>query len=418
MDSYHIKGGKILDGEHSLKGAKNAVLPILAATITTGSTSKIENCPDLSDVRTMVAILQEMGCKVVWENDSILVDSSTVDTFVIPQQLMKEIRSSVFLMGPTLARCGQVNLSYPGGCAIGQRPIDIHLSALRLLGVEINERDGLLECKAGRLTGTDISLDFPSVGATENTMMAAVMAEGVTRIRNAAREPEIIDLQNYLRSCGADISGAGTNEIVINGKKPLHGTTYKVISDRIEGGTLLAAAAATGGRILLTNAVPEHMDCIINKLEEAGCKINKDQDKIYLESPKRLLAVKPIETMPYPGFPTDMQSQFVALMSKADGTTNITESIFENRFKHVDELLKMGAKISVNDRTAVITGVKELKGSRVTAKDLRGGASLVMAGLAAEGETVVENVSHIDRGYDRFECTLQNLGADIKRIGS
>jgi len=416
LDSYHITGGKILDGEHSLRGAKNAVLPILAATITTGSTSKIENCPDLSDVRTMVAILQEMGCRVAWEKDSILVDSSTVDTFVIPQQLMKEIRSSVFLMGPTLARCGQVNLSYPGGCAIGQRPIDIHLSALRLLGVEINERDGLLECKADRLTGTDIFLDFPSVGATENTMMAAIMAEGVTRIRNAAKEPEIIDLQNYLRSCGADISGAGTNEIIINGKKPLHGTTYKVISDRIEGGTLLAAAAATGGRILLTNAVPEHMDCIISKLEEAGCKINKEQDKIYLESPKRLLAVKPIETMPYPGFPTDMQSQFVALMSKADGTTNITESIFENRFKHVDELLKMGAKISVNDRTAVITGVKELKGSRVTAKDLRGGASLVMAGLAAEGETVVENVSHIDRGYDRFERTLQNLGADIKRI--
>lgn len=418
MDNYHISGGKTLEGEYSLKGAKNAVLPILAATIITGSTSKIENSPDLTDVRTMVAILQEMGCKVKWEDDSITVDSSSVDTFIIPKQLMKEIRSSVFLMGPTLARCGQVKLSYPGGCAIGSRPIDIHLSALRLLGVNISEKDGLLECKAERLVGADIPLDFPSVGATENAMMAAVMAEGQTRILNAAKEPEIIDLQNYLRACGADINGAGTGEIVVNGSKPLHGCSYKVIPDRIEGGTILAAVAMTGGKILLRDTIPDHMESITEKLEEAGCRINKEKKTVYLEAPKRLKAVKPFETLPYPGFPTDMQSQFVALMSKAEGTAYITETIFENRFKHIEELKKMGADIVIKDRTAIISGISALKGSDLTAMDLRGGASLVMAGLAAEGETIVRNISHIDRGYERFEITLNKLGADIKRVNT
>jgi UDP-N-acetylglucosamine 1-carboxyvinyltransferase len=418
LDSYHIKGGKILEGEHQLKGAKNAVLPILAATIISGGTSIIENCPDLSDVRTMMAILREMGCKVVWKGKSILVDSSSVDTFIIPQKLMKEIRSSVFMMGPTLARCGQVSLSNPGGCAIGQRPIDIHLSALKRLGVEIKERDGFLECKAKRLIGAVIPLEFPSVGATENAMMAAVIAEGETQILNAAKEPEIVDLQNYLRSCGAEITGAGTDEIVVKGKKPLHETNYKVIPDRIEGGTILAAVAATGGKVLLGNAVPSHMKSILEKLIEAGCEVVVNGDTIFLDAPSRLSAVKDIETLPYPGFPTDMQSQFVALMTRAEGSTCITETIFENRFKHVEELIKMGAQIVVDGKTAIITGVKGLHGARVIAKDLRGGASLVMAGLMAEGNTIVENVCHIDRGYDRFETTLNRLGASVTRVNT
>ncbi|NLP29758.1 MAG: UDP-N-acetylglucosamine 1-carboxyvinyltransferase, partial [Clostridiales bacterium] len=380
------------------------------------STSVIKNCPDLSDVRTMVAILKEMGCKVTWEGDNIIVDSSTLDNYVIPQKHMKEIRSSVFLMGPTLARCGKVSLSYPGGCAIGERPIDIHLYALRLLGVDIKEIDGLLECSVDRLIGTDIHLPFPSVGATENAMMAAIMAEGETRILNPAKEPEIADLQNYLNSCGAEVYGAGTDEIVIKGKRKLRDTIYKVIPDRIEGGTFLAAVAATGGSIYLKNTIPAHMSFVINKLREAGCKIIEEENMVYLKAPDRLKAVKAIETSPYPGFPTDMQSQFMAIMSCADGYTFITENIFENRFKHVNELIKMGANIQVDGKTAIVKGVEKLKGAHVKAMDLRGGASLVIAGLTAEGITIVENICHIDRGYDKFELALNNLGADIKRI--
>ncbi|NLT47304.1 MAG: UDP-N-acetylglucosamine 1-carboxyvinyltransferase [Clostridiales bacterium] len=416
MESYHISGGNTLEGEYRLQGAKNAVLPILAATIISGRTSRIEKCPHLSDIRTMVSILREMGCNVSWDGSEILVDSSPVNSYRIPQKLMKEIRSSVFLMGPTLARCGQVILSDPGGCAIGKRPIDIHLTALRLLGVEIKEKDGLLECKARRLKGTTIPLSFPSVGATENVMMAAVMAEGETRILNPAKEPEIIDLQNYLVSCGAQISGAGSDEIRITGGSPLRETEYKPIPDRIEAGTLLAAAAVTRGKILLKEAVPGHMDSILNWLGEAGCKVQRGGDFIYLEAPDRLGAVRPIETQPYPGFPTDMQSQLMAAMCLAEGTTEITESIFENRFKHVSELNKMGADIQVIERTAIVKGVERLAGKRVTAADLRGGAALVIAGLAAEGNTIVENIGQIDRGYDRLEDILKSLGGQIERV--
>ncbi|MDD4582963.1 MAG: UDP-N-acetylglucosamine 1-carboxyvinyltransferase [Eubacteriales bacterium] len=415
LESYHITGGKILEGDHTLNGAKNAVLPILAATIVSGRTSRIENCPNLSDVRTMGAILKEMGCKVLWEGDTISVDSSSVDTFVIPQHLMKEIRSSVFLMGPTLARCGQVNLSNPGGCAIGRRPIDIHLSALKRLGVEIHERDGYLECKTKGLVGNIIPLEFPSVGATENTMMAALMAEGETRILNGAKEPEIIDLQNYLRSCGADISGAGTDEIRIVGKNPLFETTYQVIPDRIEGGTILAAVAATGGQVVLKNAIPDHMEATLKILEEAGCNVIREPNRISLKAPNRLKGVKHVVTQPYPGFPTDMQSQVIALLVRSDGSSRITETIFENRFKYVEELNKMGAKIRLEGRTATVTGVNHLKGTRVSAQDLRGGASLVIAGLVAEGDTVVDQVYHIDRGYERLETVLSKLGAEITR---
>jgi len=328
---------------------------------------------------------------------------------------MKEIRSSVFLMGPTIARCGQVILSDPGGCAIGKRPIDIHLTALRLLGVDIKEEEGLLKCSAKALKGAAVPLSFPSVGATENVMMAAVMAQGETRIINPAREPEVVDLQNYLVSCGADITGAGGKEIRIKGGLPLHESEYKPIPDRIEGGTILAAVAAAKGKVLLKEAIPEHLEAILDRLSESGCNVRKDSGAIYLEAPERLLAVTPMETQPYPGFPTDMQSQFVALMCCADGTTKITESIFENRFKHVAELNKMGADIIINGRTATIKGVSRLRGCRVTAADLRGGASLVIAGLAAEGSTIVDNISHIDRGYERLEDILGGLGAQIVR---
>ncbi|GAB1475183.1 UDP-N-acetylglucosamine 1-carboxyvinyltransferase [Bacillota bacterium] len=415
MDSYHITGGNALEGEYRLKGAKNAVLPILAATIVTGSISRIKNCPRLSDIRTMISILKDMGCRVAWDGHDILVDSSPLKSFCIPQNLMKEIRSSVFLMGPTLARCKEAVLSDPGGCAIGMRPIDIHLTALRLLGVDIKEKDGLLVCRAEALKGTVIPLSFPSVGATENVMMAALTAEGETLIQNAAKEPEIVDLQNYLVSCGAGISGAGSSEIRITGGLPLHETEYDPVPDRIEAGTILTAAAATGGSVCIRGAVSGHMNAVLDCLTEAGCIIKIYDDSICLQSGEALKSVKAMETKPYPGFPTDMQSQFMALMCIAEGTTEITESIFENRFKHVTGLTRMGADITIDGRKAIIKGVERLHGRRVRAGDLRGGAALVIAGLSAEGCTIVDDVAHIDRGYEKLENILTSLGAQITR---
>lgn len=416
MDSYHITGGKSLEGEYRLKGAKNAVLPILAATIITGSKSRIKNCPKLSDIRTMISILQDMGCKVTFERDEIIVDSSSLKSSCIPQNLMKEIRSSVFLMGPTIARCKEVTLSNPGGCAIGKRPIDIHLSALKLLGVEIIEDGDLLKCRAKSLKGTVIPLSFPSVGATENVMMAALMAEGETTILNPAKEPEIFDLQNYLVSCGASISGAGSDKIIIKGGIPLRETEYDPITDRIEAGTLLAAAAVTGGELVLKGVRKNHMDEVLRLFADSGCRISQGDDYIYLKGPNRLKAIEVVETKPYPGFPTDMQSQFMAAMALAEGTTIIKENIFENRFKHAYQLNKMGANITIKDRTAIVKGVKKLTGNEVDAEDLRGGASLVIAGLAAEGNTIVNNVEHIDRGYESLENIFCDLGAEIKRV--
>ena len=415
MEQFRINGGRKLTGEYELTGAKNAVLPILAATIVTGNESKIKSCPKLSDVQTMLAILRELGCRITNEADGVIIDTEPINSYTIPEHLMREMRSSVFLMGPMIARCGKVTLSYPGGCEIGLRPIDIHLSALRKLGVTIKEAHGYLECTAERLVGNRILLDFPSVGATENVMLAATAAEGETRIINPAKEPEIIDLQNYLNACGAKIKGAGTDEIIISGKKSYHQVEHKVIPDRIEGGTVLAAVAITGGNLVLKNAIPEHMSMTLSKLREAGCRIKEGKDIVELLSPSRLKAVETIKTLPYPGFPTDMQSQFLTAMTVAQGTSVITENIFESRFKHVEELRKMGARIKVDGRTAIITGVKNLTGARVIARDLRGGASLVIAGLGAEGVTTIENISHIDRGYDKFEMALKGIGADIER---
>ncbi len=415
MEQFRINGGKKLTGEYELTGAKNAVLPILAATIVTGNESKIKGCPNLSDVQTMFAILKELGCSITEEKDGVIVNTKPINSYTIPEHLMREMRSSVFLMGPMIARCGKVTLSYPGGCEIGLRPIDIHLSALRKLGVKIQESHGFLKCTADRLIGNRILLDFPSVGATENLMLAATAAEGETRIVNPAKEPEITDLQYYLNACGAEVKGAGTSEIVIRGKKSYHQVEHKVIPDRIEGGTVLAAVAATRGNVVLKNAIPEHMSMTLSKLREAGCSIKEGEGFVEMSCPERLKAVEMVKTQPYPGFPTDMQSQFLTLMTMAHGTSIITETIFESRFKHVEELLKMGGKIIVDGRTAVIAGVENLTGARVIAKDLRGGASLVIAGLGAEGETIVENICHIDRGYDKFEMALCKIGADIKR---
>ena len=415
MEQFRINGGRKLTGEYELTGAKNAVLPILAATIVTGNESKIKSCPELSDVQTMVTILEDLGCKITKDADGMIIDTKPINSYKIPEHLMREMRSSVFLMGPMIARCGKVILSYPGGCEIGLRPIDIHLSALRQLGVVIKEAHGYLECTAERLIGNRILLDFPSVGATENVMLAATAAEGETRIINPAKEPEIIDLQNYLNACGAQVKGAGTDEIVIKGKQSYHQVEHKVIPDRIEGGTILAAVAITGGSIVLKNAIPEHMGMTLSKFREAGCRIKERKNSIEMWAPSRLKAVEMVKTLPYPGFPTDMQSQFLTAMTVAQGTSLITETIFESRFKYVDELRKMGAKIKVDGRSAIVTGVKELTGARVMAKDLRGGASLVIAGLGAYGETLVENIHHIDRGYDKLEAALSKIGADIKR---
>jgi len=415
VEQFRINGGVKLTGEYELTGAKNAVLPILAATIVTGNECKIKSCPDLSDVQTMFTILRELGCKITKEEDGVVVNTEPVSSYTIPEHLMREMRSSVFLMGPMIARCGKVKLSYPGGCEIGLRPIDIHLSALRKLGVTIKEAHGFMECTADHLSGGRIPLDFPSVGATENLMLAATAAEGETRIINAAKEPEIIDLQHFLNACGAQVEGAGTGEIIINGKRSYNQVEHKVIPDRIEGGTVLTAVAITGGNVVLRNAIPEHMSMTLSKLKEAGCRIREGKDTIELTSPARLKAVETVKTLPYPGFPTDMQSQFLTLMTMAQGTSIITETIFESRFKHVEELRKMGARIKVDGRVAVVTGVKNLTGARAVAKDLRGGASLVIAGLGAEGETIVENICHIDRGYDKFEVALRKIGADIIR---
>lgn len=416
LDSYHIIGGNRIVGNHKLTGAKNGVLPILAATLMTKDVCTINNCPDLLDVHTMVAILQELGCKIEWKGQTVVVDSTEINQTYIPASLGKEMRSSVFLLGPMLTRCGVVQMSHPGGCAIGKRSIDLHLNALRKMGAEIEEREGRLICKGNALQGTIIRLEFPSVGATENIMMAALCAEGETRIVHPAKEPEIEDLQTFINACGGCIVGAGTGEIVIQGKQPLHGMIHTVIPDRIEAGTFLAAAAATKGELYLENAAPAQMASTLSKLRQMGCYLHVEKDKIHLKAPQRLKAIREVKTLPYPGFPTDMQSQILTLMALADGQSKITETIFENRFKHLDSLRDMGAILQLEGRSVKVTGVPELQGKKVLARDLRGGAAMVIAGLAAEGETIVENICHIDRGYDRFEVALKNMGATIERM--
>jgi len=416
VSKYIINGGNKLGGKLNINGAKNAVLPILAASVINGKENVIIGYPNLRDVNTMVKILRSIGCKVQKTPESIVINSENVNSFEVSENLVREMRSSIFLMGPMLGRCGKIKISYPGGCEIGPRPIDLHLKGLREMGVKISEAHGFLECTVEKLKGSEIHLDYPSVGATENIMLAAVLAEGTTVIRNAAKEPEIVDLQDFLTGMGAKIQGAGTSVIQIDGVKNLTGVEHKIIPDRIVAGTILASAAITKSEIIIENVIADHLVSVLAKLKEVGCIVLEKNSTIKIIPPSVLKSVDIIRTLPYPGFPTDMQAQFVSLLSIAKGTSIITETVFENRFKHIEELIRMGARIKVDGRVAVIKGVPKLTGAKVTAKDLRGGAALVIAGLAAEGRTIVENIVHIERGYDNLDIMLQNLGADIRKI--
>ncbi|MCG8539750.1 MAG: UDP-N-acetylglucosamine 1-carboxyvinyltransferase [Clostridia bacterium] len=416
MSKYLITGGRKLRGELEISGAKNAVLPILAASVINGGVSVINGFPNLRDVDIMIKILMSLGCKVEKTYNSIIVNSRNIFTHEIDESLVREMRSSIFLMGPMLARFGKIKISYPGGCEIGHRPIDLHLKGLREMGVEITEAHGFLECSVKKLRGAEIHLDYPSVGATENIMLSAVLAKGKTLIRNPAKEPEIVDLQDYLNGMGAKIRGAGTSIIEIDGVDSLSNVEHRIMPDRIVAGTILSAAAITKSEITITNVIPDHIVSVISKLKEMGCIIIEKENELKIIPPSVLRPVDIIRTLPYPGFPTDMQPQIVSVLCLASGTSIVTETVFENRFKHTEELMRMGAKIKVDGRVAVIKGVRELTGAKVSAKDLRGGAALVLAGLAAEGTTIIENIKHIERGYDNFDLMLKKLGADIKVI--
>ncbi len=416
MDKYIIDGGEKLYGVISMQSAKNTVLPLLAASILTDEQVKIRGIPNIVDVENMFRILSELGCKIKRQKDCAVIDSSNAVSHEIPPRLTKELRSSVFMLGSVLTRFGRAKISYPGGCDIGLRPIDLHLSGLKRLGVEITEIGGYIECKADNLVGAEIMLDFPSVGATENIILAAVKAKGLTVIRNAAKEPEIIDLQNFLNAMGANVRGAGGGTVVIEGVKKLRGVDYLPIGDRIEAGTYLIATAVCGGEIETQGVRAENIAALLHKLRENGCKIHTKNDRIVLQSARRLQAVPLVETMPFPGFPTDLQAQYAALCTVANGTTLVVENLFETRYKYAAELKRMGADITVRDRTAVIRGVERLHGAKVTAGDLRGGAALVIAALCAEGQSEVLDLSHVDRGYADFEYKLKKLGAKIRRV--
>lgn len=415
MEKLFIQGGRRLSGTVKISGAKNAVLPVIAASLLASTPSVIEEIPDLDDVKTITEVLQYLGLNTRREPGSLFVDSTGIKSCEASYELVRKMRASFLVMGPLLSRFQEARISQPGGCAIGTRPIDLHLKGFEALGAEIIQGHGFIEARAPKgLQGAKIYLDFPSVGATENIMMAASLAKGQTIIENAAQEPEIVDLANYLNAMGANVRGAGTNSIRIEGVQKLIGTTYAVIPDRIEAGTYMVAAAITGGDVLLKNVLYEHLKPLVAKLKEAGVTIEQDVDQIRVISSGVLRAVD-IKTLPYPGFPTDMQSQFMALMSVSEGSSVVSETVFENRFMHVDELKRMGAGIRVDGRIAMVDGVKQLTGCPVTATDLRAGAALVLAGLAAEGQTEIGSVYHIDRGYDRIVDKLRGLGADISR---
>ena len=400
-----------------MQGAKNSALPILAAAAAVKGKSVIHHCPDLSDVESTLHILEYLGCAVSRQGGTILVDSSAMTGCCVPEQLMREMRSSISFLGPLLAAAGRAELSQPGGCPIGRRPIDIHVDAMRALGVHISEEEGSLVCDAGGgLRGARFELPFPSVGATENLMIAAATAQGATVITNAAREPEIVDLAEFLNACGACIHGAGDSTIVIDGVPRLHGAEHTVIPDRIMAVTFLCAAAITGGELLLRDAQLSHMDAMLAALGHAGCRLRRcSNGGVHLRMQGRLRHLPALRTMPYPGFPTDAQAVFIALASVAEGTSMVAETIFEDRFRHVEQLREMGASIRVEGRVAVIDGMTRLHGARVDACDLRAGAALVTAGLAAEGETRVRNIEYIDRGCYRLEEDLRALGAVIAR---
>lgn len=417
MSKLIIKGRKRLSGKVEIQGAKNSALPILAATLLTRGGSVINNCPDLSDVEITLNILRYLGCTAQLDGNTVTVDSKCADKFDIPDELMRAMRSSIIFLGALISRFGKARLTFPGGCELGPRPIDLHLNALRMLGVEISEQHGTLECVApDGIHGAKISLSFPSVGATENIMLAAVTADGTTVITNAAREPEICDLADCLNSFGANISGAGEGTITIDGVGSLTGAMHTIIPDRIAAATYMAAAAATGGRVLIDRVVPTHLSAIIPVFEESGCTVEQNGNSILLDAPNRLRAVNLIRTMPYPGFPTDAQPPLMAMLASARGTGIFVENIFENRYKHTTSLERMGAKIYLEGKVAVVEGVPELYGAKVSSPDLRGGAALVVAGLSAGGVTEINDIHYIERGYESIELSLSRLGASIKKV--
>lgn len=412
-----IEGGKRLSGEVEIHGAKNSALPILAATFLCNEKCTLQNCPALSDVDASIKILKHLGCKVVREGDQIEIDPTAAHNCTIPDELMREMRSSIVFLGALIAKCGKARISYPGGCELGPRPVDLHILSLQKLGALIDERFGSIRCRrVGRLCGNTINLPLPSVGTTENIILASVTARGITKIHNAAREPEIIDLAGFLNACGAKISGAGDSVITIEGVEKLGGCTHRIISDRIEAATYMAAAAATGGEVLLKRVQPDYVEPVFYAFREAGCELEIGADTILLRAPARLNRVKLIRTQVYPGFPTDTQAPMMAMATVARGTTMFIETIFQNRYRHVDELCRFGANIKVEERVAIVEGVDSLYAAEAQATDLRGGAALVIAALAAHGESRIGNIRHIDRGYADLETDLQALGAHIKRV--
>jgi len=417
LDKLLVRGGKQLIGRVTVGGAKNAVLPIIIAALLAKTPSHFDEVPKLDDVETICDVLRQLGVKV---DDSVahnlVVDSSNITSYEPPYDLVSTMRASFLVLGPLIARMGKAKISMPGGCAIGARPIDIHLKAFEALGVKVEQGHGFIEASAPNgIKGANIYFDFPSVGATEHVMMLAVLAEGPTVLENVAQEPEIVDLANYLNKMGAKVRGAGTATIKIDGVAELHGTDYTIIPDRIEAGTYMIAAAMTGGDVLIENVLPEHQKPLTAKLREAGAIVEEDVDRIHVVSDGHLKAVD-VKTMPFPGFPTDMQAQMMAMLVVAEGHSRVTETVFENRFMHVNELMRMGAKITTEGRSASIDGPANLTGCNVRCTDLRAGAAMILAGLVADGETTIGDLHHIDRGYEDIVGKLQVLGADIKRV--
>jgi len=415
MDKLLIEGGARLSGEIAISGAKNAALPLLCAALLTREPVTFTNVPQLNDIRTLLRLLADMGVKVQYEGATVTLDAAELNNPVASYELVKTMRASILVLGPLVARCGEAKVSLPGGCAIGARPVDQHIKGLQAMGAEVAVEHGYVLAKSPRLKGARLFTDMVTVTGTENLMMAACLADGMTIIENAAREPEVVDLANCLVAMGAQISGAGTDVIRIKGVESLHGTTHRIMPDRIETGTYLCAAAATGGDIRLTDTSSAYLDAVVDKLMDAGCDIVPERNAIRIKGPQRLKAVS-LRTSPYPAFPTDMQAQFMAINCVAEGSAIIRETIFENRYMHAVELQRLGADIKIDGNTAFVTGVAKLQGAAVMATDLRASASLVIAGLVAEGETLVDRIYHLDRGYEKLEEKLAALGARVRRM--
>jgi UDP-N-acetylglucosamine 1-carboxyvinyltransferase len=417
VDSIVIRGGRALEGEVEVSGSKNAALPLLFATLLTPEPCRLRNVPALADIRTTLKVLERLGAEVTPgpEGHEVTVTARNLSSTEAPYELVKTMRASFLALGPLLARFGHARVSTPGGCAIGARPVDLHLAGLEKMGAQLAVREGYVEAAAGRLRGATIALDFPSVGATEHLMMAAALADGTTVIDNAAREPEIVCLARMLESMGAVVEGAGTSRIVVEGRQELGGADLAVIADRIEAGSLMVSAAITGGSVRVTGARHDHLEAFVIKLQETGVRVTEYEGGLAVEANGKLGATD-IRTMPYPGFPTDLQAQMMALMTRADGASTFHETVFENRMMHTSELMRLGANIRVDGSSAVVRGPAALSGAPVMATDLRASVSLVLAGLAAEGETQVQRVYHLDRGYERLEAKLGGLGADVRRV--